>query len=203
LPLLKMDPSSLYDKYIGESEKNFKKATKLAEQMSPAVLWIDEIEKVFAGGGNVDGGVSQRILGSFLNWMQDRRGDVFVVATANDISKLPPELVRKGRFDEIFFVDLPDEFARAQILAIHLRKRGRSSNNYDLEKLAKISNGFSGAELEQVVISALYSAFSESKELSEEHLEAEIQTTIPLSRIMAEKLQALRNWSQSRTVLAN
>jgi len=203
LPLLKMDPSNLYDKYIGESEKNFKKATRLAEQMSPAILWIDEIEKAFAGGGDIDGGVSRRILGTFLNWMQDKKADVFVVATANDISKLPPELVRKGRFDEIFFVDLPNELARAQILEIHLKKRRRNPDKYDLKKLAKLSKGFSGAELEQVVISALYTAFSDSKQLEQSHLETEITQTMPLSRTLSEKLAALRDWSRNRTVLAN
>ncbi len=203
LPLLKMDPSSLYNKYIGESEKNFKRATNLAEQMSPAILWIDEIEKAFAGGGDVDGGVSQRILGTFLSWLQDKKGNVFVVATANDITKLPPELVRKGRFDEIFFVDLPDDSARAEILAIHLKKRKRDVNNFDLIKLAQISKGFSGAELEQLVISALYTAFSESQALTTNHLANEIRQTMPLSRTLSDKLEALRTWSKDKTVSAN
>ena len=203
LPLLKMDPSGLYNKYIGESEKNFKKATKLAEQMAPAILWIDEIEKAFGGSGDMDAGVSQRILGSFLSWLQDKKADVFVVATANDISKLPPELVRKGRFDEIFFVDLPDDSARAEIISIHLKKRRRDPKNFDLVKLAQISAGFSGAELEQAVISGLYTAFSESQDLNTEYLANEIEQTMPLSRTLSDRLEALRNWSKDRTVSAN
>ena len=125
LPLLKLDPSNLYNKYIGESERNFKRAMRTAEQIAPVVLWIDELEKAFAAGGSEDGGVSQRILGSFLTWMQDRTGDVFIVATANDISRLPAEFLRKGRFDEIFFVDLPDAATRAEIFQIHLENRGK------------------------------------------------------------------------------
>ena len=203
LPLLKMDPSGLYNKYIGESEKNFKKATKLAEQMAPAILWIDEIEKAFGGSGDMDAGVSQRILGSFLSWLQEKKADVFVVATANDISKLPPELVRKGRFDEIFFVDLPDDSARAEIISIHLKKRRRDPKNFDLVKLAQISAGFSGAELEQAVISGLYTAFSESQDLNTEYLAHEIEQTMPLSRTLSDRLEALRAWSKDRTVSAN
>ncbi|MHC4105288.1 MAG: AAA family ATPase, partial [Planctomycetota bacterium] len=151
LPLLRMDPSGLYNKYIGESEKNFKRAMETAEKMSPVVLWIDEIEKAFASGENEDGGVSQRVLGIFLSWLQDRQGDVFIVATSNDVMRLPPEFLRKGRFDEIFFVDLPDPEVRAAIFNIHLRRRKRNPKKYDLDQLADITDGFSGAEIEQVV----------------------------------------------------
>ena len=131
LPLLKLDPSNSYNKFIGESERNFKRAMETAERMSPVVLWIDELEKAFASGGE-DGGVSMRILGSFLSWMQERRGDVFVVATANDISRLPPEFLRKGRFDEIFFVDLPDAATRSEIFRIHLANRDQDPATFDL-----------------------------------------------------------------------
>lgn len=162
LPLLKLDPSNLYNKFIGESERNFKRAMETAERMSPVVLWIDELEKAFASGGGEDGGVSMRILGSFLSWMQERRGDVFVVATANDISRLPPEFLRKGRFDEIFFVDLPDAATRGEIFRIHLTNRDQDAATFDLDALAGRTVGFSGAEIEQVVLSSLYTAFSGS-----------------------------------------
>lgn len=203
LPLLKMDPSSLYNKYIGESEKNFRRATRVAEQMAPVVLWIDEIEKAFASAGEMDGGVSQRVLGQFLGWLQERQGDVFVVATANDVSKLPPELVRKGRFDELFFVDLPDEPTRAAILALHLKKRQRAPEAFDLARLAAETEGFSGAELEQAVVSSLYSAFAEGGDLTTELLAEEIRATVPLSATMPERLSALRRWAEGRAVMAN
>src|SRR5262245_26452906 len=150
LPLLKLDPSSLYSKYVGESEQNFQRAMRLAERMAPVVLWIDEIEKAFAASGSdADGGASQRIFGTFLSWLQDRRGDVFVVATANDIARLPPEFVRKGRFDEIFFVDLPDAETRLALFRIHLKRRGNDPALFDLVTAVTASEGFSGAEIEQ------------------------------------------------------
>ena len=153
LPLLKMDPSHLYNKYIGESEKNFERAMDTAEKISPVVLWIDEIEKAFsAGGESEDGGVSTRIFGTFLSWLQDRNGDVFIVATANDVEKLPPELLRKGRFDEIFFVDLPDEETRKLIFDIHLRKRDKDPLGFDLPLLVRKTEGFNGSEIEQVIV---------------------------------------------------
>jgi hypothetical protein len=155
LPLLKLDAANLYSKYVGESEGNFKRAMRLAEGMSPAVLWIDELEKAFAGRGDEDGGVSRRVLGSFLSWMQDRRGDVFVVATSNDVTSLPPEFIRKGRFDELFFVDLPIPEVRLEIFRIHLRKRKQDPERLNLTALVSASDGFSGAEIEQAVVSAL------------------------------------------------
>ena len=155
LPLVRLDPGALYDKYIGETEQNFRKAVESADRLAPLVLWIDELEKAFAaGGGDEDGGTSLRVLGSFLSWLQERKGDVFVVATANDVQRLPAELLRKGRFDETFFVDLPDEATRASILAIHLRRRKQAPEQFDLAALARESEGYSGAELEQVVVSA-------------------------------------------------
>jgi len=204
LPLLKMDPSSLYNKYIGESEKNFRRAMETAEKMSPVVLWIDEIEKAFStGGGAEDGGVSARIFGTFLSWLQERSGDVFIVATANDVEKLPPEFLRKGRFDEIFFIDLPDEETRKSIFEIHFKKRGKDVSRFDLPRLVKLTEGFSGAEIEQVIVSGLYTSYSAKKELDTDTLAGEITATRPLSGIMAEKISRLREWASGRTVSAH
>ena len=203
LPLLKFDTSNLYNKYIGESEKNFKRAIRAAERMAPVVLWIDELEKAFAMGGTEDGGVSQRILGSFLTWMQDRKGDVFIVATANEIDRLPPEFLRKGRFDEIFFVDLPDLETRREIFRIHLDTRNQNPEEFDLHQLASEAGGFTGSEIEEVVVSGLYAAFADSQPLTTKALKGEVHSTVPLSVTMAEKVDALRNWARSRTVSAN
>ncbi len=203
LPLLKLDPSNLYNKYIGESEKNFKRAMTTAERMSPVILWIDELEKAFSGAGDQDGGVTQRILGSFLSWLQDRRGDVFVVATANDVQRLPAEFLRKGRFDEIFFVDLPDGETRRRIFEIHLERRSQEPAAFDLSALAAATDGFTGSEIEGAVVAGLYTAFSEKTELATEHLLREVGATRPLSQVMAEKVEALRSWAEGRTVRAN
>ena len=202
MPLLKLDPSNLYNKYIGESERNFKRAMRTAEQIAPVVLWIDELEKAFATGGE-DGGVSQRVLGSFLTWMQDRNGDVFVVATANDISRLPAEFLRKGRFDEIFFVDLPDAATRAEIFRIHLTNRGQDSSAFHLETLGAATDGYSGSEIEEVVVSSLYTAFSTSAELTMELLLSEAEGTVPLSVSRAEHVEELRAWARERARPAN
>jgi len=202
LPLLKMDPSNLYNKYIGESEKNFKRAIATSEKMAPVVLWIDEIEKAFASGGGEDSGVSQRVLGMFLSWMQERKGDVFVVATSNDVARLPPEFLRKGRFDEIFFVDLPGSKEREEIFRIHLTRRGRDPRRFDLAGLAAATEGFSGAEIEQVIVSALYTAFSNSGPLSTDLLLEECKRTLPLSKTRAEHVEFLRRWAKGRTVSA-
>jgi SpoVK/Ycf46/Vps4 family AAA+-type ATPase len=204
LPLLKLDPANLYDKYVGDSEKNFKRAMQTAERLAPIVLWIDELEKAFAAGsGEDDGGVSRRIFGSFLSWLQDRRGDVFVVATSNDVTKLPPEFIRKGRFDEVFFVDLPSARARGEITTIHLRKRKQDPAAFDLPRLVAAADGFSGAEIEQAIVAALYTAFSTSAPLSTEVLLGELGSTRPLSRIMNERLADLRRWAADRTVAAD
>ncbi len=202
LPLLKMDPSRLYNKYVGESEKNFRRAMDTAERLSPVVLWIDEIEKAFASEGGEDGGVSLRVLGIFLSWLQDRKGGVFVAATANDISKLPPELLRKGRFDEIFFVDIPDAETRAEIFRIHLEVRGHDPAGFDLPALAGATEGFTGAEIEQVVVSGLYTTFSSGAELSTGVLLDEAAGTTPLSVVRAEYVTWLRQWAKERTVPA-
>jgi len=203
LPLLKLDPSNLYDKYIGNSEKNFMRALAIAERMAPVVLWIDEIEKAFAGdGGEGDGGVSRRVFGTFLSWLHERRGDVFVIATSNDVSKLPPEFIRKGRFDEVFFVDLPTVAARAEVYRIHLTRRKQDATCFDLPRLAAAADGFSGAEIEESVVSALFGAFSANSTPSTELILEEIARTRPLSRTMSERLNDLRSWASERTVAA-
>ena len=206
LPLLKMDPSKLYNKYIGESERNFARAVAVAEKMAPVVLWIDEIEKAFSSpgaAGEADGGVSSRVLGGFLTWLQERRGDVFVVATANSAHALPPELVRKGRFDELFFVDLPNEAAREAILKIHLKRRKRAPEAFNLPRLVAATAGFSGAEIEGVIVSGLYTAFTNGGDLTDALLLDEVKLTRPLSQTMHEKVQALRDWARERTVRAD
>ena len=203
LPLLRLDTGALYDKYVGETEKHFRAALSTADRLAPIVLWIDEIEKAFAeSSGSEDGGLSTRVLGGFLSWMQEHTSSVFVVATANDIQRLPPELLRKGRFDEIFFVDLPDADARRQLFTLYISRRGQSSEKFDVEALAAASDGFSGAEIEQAVVSALYAAFSSHAELSTAALLDELSRTHPLSRTMGEQLDALRAWASDRTVPA-
>ncbi|MDP3814787.1 AAA family ATPase [Pseudomonas sp.] len=201
LPLLRLDFACLYNKFFGETERNLREALQLAEQMAPCVLWMDEIEKGLASGDQ-DGGVSQRVLGTLLTWMAERKAPVFMVATANDISRLPPELVRKGRFDELFFVDLPDSAVRAEIFRIHLVRRELEPSGFDLQRLAEASAGFSGAEIEQVVVSALYAAQAQQQSVNQVLLLQSIQGTAPLSVIMAEDLDALRAWADGRTVNA-
>lgn len=205
LPLLRLDPGKLYDKYIGESERKMREAIRAAEAMAPAILWIDEIEKGLGGitGGDADGGLSKRMLGTFLSWMQEKQRPVFVIATANDISALPPELIRKGRFDEIFFIDLPGTGTRREIFRIQLRRRERDPELFDLDTLAEASEGFSGAEIEQAVVGALYSAFTDTKRLTTDHVLEELAGTRPLSVIMAEKVTALREWAKDRTIPAD
>jgi AAA+ superfamily predicted ATPase len=203
LPLLRMDTGSLYNKYVGETENNFRRAMRTAEAVAPCVLFIDELEKAFAAGGTEDGGLSMRVLGTFLTWLQERKADVLVLATANDVSRLPPEFLRKGRFDEIFFVDLPDEATRTRILEIHLGRRGQDPTGFVLEPVARATDGFSGAELEQVVVSALYTAFNEGAALTDRHIMDEAVATRPLSRTMAERIRSLREWARDRTVPAN
>ncbi|UUY08950.1 AAA family ATPase [Pseudomonas sp. J452] len=201
LPLLRLDFGSLYNKFFGETERNLREALKLAEQMAPCVLWMDELEKGLSAGDH-DEGVSQRVLGTLLTWMAERKAPVFMVATANAIHRLPPELVRKGRFDELFFVDLPDAAVRADIFAIHLRRRELDPQLFDLNELAAACAGFSGAEIEQVVVSALYAAQARQQSVDQGLLLHNIQSTAPLSVVMAEKLEALRAWAAGRTVNA-
>lgn len=201
IPLLRLDFGTLYNKFFGETERNLREALKLAEMMSPCVVWIDEIEKGLGQDSN-DAGVSQRILGTLLTWLAEHDTRVFVVATANNIHALPPELLRKGRLDEMFFVDLPQETIRADILRIHLRKRGLDPQALDLPLLARASDGFSGAELEQAVVSAWHSAGHQGV-VTTEHLLQEMQRTQPLSVVMAEPMQDLRDWAASRAVPAD
>jgi SpoVK/Ycf46/Vps4 family AAA+-type ATPase len=205
MPLLRMDPGVLYQKFVGESEARLREALTQAESMAPVVLWIDEIEKAFASAGaeSADGGLSQRMFGTLLSWMQDHRHPIFLVATANNIAQLPPELMRKGRFDEVFFVDLPGAEEREAILAIHLRKRRRQKAQFDIPCLVAATEGFSGAEIEQAVISGLYAAFSENAECRTEHILAAVRATHPLSTLMRERVESLRAWSRGRCVPAD
>jgi ATP-dependent 26S proteasome regulatory subunit len=203
VPLLRLDIGALYDKYIGETERKTRDSLKMAERMSPCVLWIDEIEKGISIGGENDGGVSQRVLGTLLTWMAEKKEPVFVVATANNVQTLPPELLRKGRFDEVFFVDLPDEKMRQEIFSIHLKKRGFDPASFDLDSLSQVSHGFSGAEIEQAIVSGLYSMASGSGILTNDILITEVKATRPLSVLMAEQVDALRDWAKDRTVSAN
>ena len=202
MPLLKLDTGRLYDKYVGSSEKNFRQAVSLAEKMAPAVLWIDEIEKAMGGtqGADTDGGLSRRLFGSFLAWLQEKSQEVFVVATANDISQLPPELLRKGRFDEIFFVDLPDAPERATILAIHLQRHRQSSNDFDMVQLVHATEGFSGAEIQQAIVSSLYQSIHENCSLDTDLLVRAIKATVPLSISRREDIQRLRSLGADRFV---
>ena len=199
VPLLRLDFGAIYDKYHGETERKLRESLKTADVMSPCVLWIDEIEKGIAGRGG-ETGTTQRVLGTFLTWMAEKKSHVFIVATANDISSLPPELVRKGRFDEIFFVDLPTPEIRASILAIHLSSRDQPLGNFDIPGLATAMDGFSGAEIEQAVVAALYAAHAVKQPLSSEHIQIEIEQTKPLSVVLSEKIAAMRNWAAGRTV---
>ncbi len=199
VPLLRLDMGALYNKYHGETERNLREALKLAEAMAPAVLWLDEIEKGL-GTADQDGGTSQRVLGTLLTWMAERTSRVFLAATANDISRLPPELLRKGRFDEIFFVDLPDAATREAILAIHLQRRGLAPERFDLPRLAALSGECSGAELEQAIVSAHYAALARDAALDQAALEEELLRITPLATLMAERIQTLRAWARERGV---
>ena len=200
LPLLRLDMGRIFSSLVGSSEENMRKAIATAESVAPALLWVDEIDKAFAGmqGGNSDGGTGSRVLGTFLTWLQEKESPVFVIATANNIANLPPELLRKGRLDEIFFVDLPDEFERHEIFKIHLERRQREAQDFDLVELAARADGFSGAEIEQVINSALYDAFDQQAPLHEDHLLHSMSECIPLSTTRKEEIENLRNWATKR-----
>ncbi|SMF01999.1 AAA+-type ATPase, SpoVK/Ycf46/Vps4 family [Alteromonadaceae bacterium Bs31] len=202
LPLLRLDMAALFNKYVGETERNLREALKLADLMSPCVLWLDEIEKGLASGGE-DSGTPKRLLGTLLTWMSERKSTVFMVATSNDISQLPPELMRKGRFDEIFFVDLPCHDTRHAIFRIHLSKRDLEPEHFNIDALAQLSEGFTGAEIEQAVVSATYAAAARELDVSDQLLQAAIQQTQPLSVVMAERIAQLRAWASDRAVRAN
>src|SRR5438876_4785505 len=208
LPLVKFDTAAVFDKYIGETEKRIQQVFRVAEGLSPCVLWIDELEKVFAGSGpdsaSVDAGVSSRILASFLSWMQDRKAPVFVAATCNNVTALPPELIRKGRFDELFFVDLPNQAERKQIFAIQLANRKRNPADFDLDRVAAAKRGFSEAEIDAAVqTAALYAAYTSKQPLSVQALLDALKGTVPLSTTPAEDIQALREWARTRAVAAS
>ena len=202
VPLLRLDFAALHNKYQGESERNLRETLATADVMSPCVLWIDEIEKGIANGDG-DSGTSRRVLGTFLTWLAEKKTRVFVIATANDISALPPELIRKGRFDEIFFVDLPKLAVRADILRIHASKRSLELSDEQVQKLATACEGFSGAEIEQSVVSALYAAHAGNAAVSASHVLNEVRSTRPLSVVMAERIAELRAWAAERTVAAD
>jgi len=199
-PLLRFDVGRIFGGLVGQSEQNMRMAIKVAESVAPAILWIDEIEKGFSGmqGRGDGGGVVSRVFGTLITWMQEKTAPVFIIATANDISQLPPELMRKGRFDELFFVDLPFVDEREEIFRIHIKKCNRNSDDFALKELAQTADDFSGAEIEQVVISALYDAFSNGTELTSELLLKSIRESTPLSKTMEEQIDALRNWAETR-----
>ncbi len=200
LPMLKMDVGRIFGSLVGQSEQNMRRAIKIAESLAPCLLWIDELEKGFAGmnGGVSDSGTTARVFSTFLTWMQEKTKPVFLIATGNNVSALPPELLRKGRFDEIFFTDLPDKKEREDIFAIHLKKRNRDPKKYKVASLAEASDGFSGAEIEQLVISALNHAFFEGRELAHKDIKDEADAQVPLSRMMSEEIAELREWAKLR-----
>jgi len=205
-PLLRFDLGKVFAGIVGESERNIREALDVAKALSPCVLWIDEIEKGLSGvqsSGQTDGGTTSRVFGTFLTWMQEKEEPVFVVATANDISLLPPELLRKGRFDEIFFVDLPTREERENIFKIHIEKKDRDYSNYDLEMLANETTGFTGAEIEGIVNESLYYSFNKHQELTTDDMIQTIRKTSPLSRTMAENISSLRKWAKVRARLAS
>jgi len=201
LPLLRLDVGRIFSSFVGSSEQNLRRAIGVAESVAPVVLWIDEVEKGLSGvasSGSGDSGVTARVFGNLLTWLQEKTAPVFVVATANRIDLLPPEFLRKGRFDEIFFVDLPSEGERAEIFRIHLRAKKRDPGAFNLEKLAELAMGFSGAEIEQVIVAGLYDAFSERVELGQRHVEQALRESVPLSRTMADDIDKLRDWAATR-----
>ncbi len=206
MPLLRLDIGRMFGSLVGSSEENMRSAIATAESVAPAILWVDEIDKAFAGvadsGGN-DGGTASRVFGTFLTWLSEKKSQVFVIATANDIRHLPPEMLRKERLDEIFYVDLPSEPERVEVFKIHLKRRGRHPEKFHLDELAKASEGFSGAEIEEAVISGLFEAFSCGRELDQAMLRECLAATVPLSRTMSEELQRLRKWAAGRARLAS
>lgn len=201
LPLLRFDMGRMFGSLVGSSEENVRRAIAVAESVAPAILWVDEIDKAFAGSqgsGSSDGGTTARVFGTFLTWLSEKTAPVFVVATANDISHLPPELMRKGRMDEIFFVDLPGTEERAEIFQIHLSKKGRDPQNFDIQALVQSSHDFSGAEIEEAINSALYDAFYGREDITTTYLLEALSQTVPLAKTMSEQVGRLRNWAEGR-----
>jgi SpoVK/Ycf46/Vps4 family AAA+-type ATPase len=203
LPLYRLDVGRLYSQYIGQTEQNLRRALGIVDKLSPLCLWIDEIEKGFAASmGETDGGVSQRVLGTFLTWMQERKSNCFVAATANDVDRLPPEFLRKGRFDEVFFADLPDPATRKSLFVIHLKKRNLDPESFNCELLSERAVDFSGAEIEQAIISTLYRASGKKEPISTNHILEQIASTKPLAVMKSEEIQFLRDWARERTIPA-
>ena len=202
LPLLRLDMGKVFSGIVGSSEENIRSVTKVAESIAPCLLWIDEIDKGLSGtrsSNNTDGGTAARVFGSLLNWMQEKKKPVYIVATANDVSQLPPELLRKGRFDEIFFVDLPNQDERCEIFNIHLKKRGRNPDDYDMNKLVEISENFTGAEIEAAVIAAMYESFDDGKRaVTTQDIAEAMGEMVPLATTMSEQVDALRDWANTR-----
>ena len=206
LPLLRLDVGRVFSSFVGSSEQNLREVVKTAESISPCILWIDEIEKGFCGSASsnyTDSGTTARVFGSFTTWLQEKSKPVFVVATANDVNQLPPELIRQGRFDEVFFVDLPGRQEREEILRIHLKKRHRTPSDFDVRRLGLETEGFSGAEIEQSIVSALYDAFESNRPLATTDIMRNISETVPLSRMMREQIDSLRQWALERARPAN
>jgi ATP-dependent 26S proteasome regulatory subunit len=201
VPLLRFDLGRMFSSLVGSSEENIRRAIQTGESVAPAILWVDEIDKALAGAtasSGSDGGTSSRVFGTLLTWLSEKTSSVFVICTANDISHLPPELLRKGRLDEIFFVDLPTIQERIEIFQIHLKKRGRDPARFDLDSMARSSDGFSGAEIEEAIISALFDAFSKQEELQTEHIKVSLAETVPLSKTMSEEINRLKSWANGR-----
>jgi SpoVK/Ycf46/Vps4 family AAA+-type ATPase len=201
MPLLRLDVGRVFGKYIGESEAGIRNAIRTAEAVAPAILWIDEIEKGFAGStaDGHDTGVSARVLGTFLTWLQEKKKPVFVLATANSIRNLPPELLRKGRFDELFFIDLPGLAEREAIFAVHLERRRRDPVLFDLAELAAAAEGYTGAEIEQAINEALHDAYADGRrEPTTADIQAALREIVPLAVTMRESIQAMRRWAEHR-----
>jgi SpoVK/Ycf46/Vps4 family AAA+-type ATPase len=206
LPLLKLDVGKVFSSLVGSSEENVRRAIQTAESIAPSILWLDEMEKGFSGlgsSGQTDGGTTARVFGTFLTWLQEKKTPVFVVATCNNVSQLPPELLRKGRFDEIFFVDLPSKEERKEIFKIHLEKRHRNVNGFDLNKLSDEAVGFSGSEIEEIIVSALYDAFDNNEDINQTYIENTIKSMIPLSQTMEEQIKGTREWAKIRAKRAS
>jgi len=201
LPLLRLDFGALYNKFFGETERNLRNSLAQAELMAPCVLWMDEVEKGLATGES-DNATAQRVLGTLLTWMAENTKPVFIVATSNDISRLPPELMRKGRLDEVFFVDLPDAKMREEIFAIHLQMRGANPSEFNLPELASAADGFTGAEIEEAVVSARYLGAAQNQPVTTQTLLAAVNRTYPISVLHAESIRALRTWAAERTIPA-
>ncbi|HUH01757.1 MAG TPA: AAA family ATPase [Kofleriaceae bacterium] len=206
MPLLRLDVGKIFAGLVGSSEENIRSVIKTAEAIAPAVLWIDEIEKGFSGTGSSnmsDGGTTSRVFGSFITWLQEKTSPVFVIATANDVSALPPELLRKGRFDEIFFCDLPSSEERRAILDIHVRKKNRDPAKFNFDKMVDATQDYSGAELEQAIIAALYDSFDAGEDLTTERLEHSLAEIVPLSVTMRERIEGMREWARTRARTAS